>query len=194
MSTPRTWIFQHLLAPPLTRAQRPLLAAAPRAGRALDLGCGTGELALAMAQRGLEVTGIDLDEHKLALARGLVGERVDVRHADACALPFDDGAFALATASMLLHGVPHASRLQVVREALRVAARLLVMDYAAPLTRRPVGLLLRGIERASPPEHHAGFRDYLRRGGMPGLVGELGLSAQRIAVPFRGGLGIWWVE
>jgi SAM-dependent methyltransferase len=194
MATPRTWIFQHLLAPPLTRAQRPLLAAAPTRGRALDLGCGTGELALALAQRGLEVTGVDLDEHKLAVARAAVGERAELRLGDARALPFEDDSFAVATASMLLHGIDHEARRAVVGEALRVAERLLVMDYAVPLTRRPVGPLLRAIERASPPEHHAGFRDFLRRGGMPGLVGELGLSAQLIASPFSGGLGVWWVE
>src|SRR5262245_20865247 len=40
------------------------------AGRALDAGCGTGTLALAMAARGWKVTGLDLSDAMLEVARG----------------------------------------------------------------------------------------------------------------------------
>src|ERR1017187_8749482 len=36
--------------------------------RALDLCCGTGDLALALAQRGVQVAGLDFNEHMLAVA------------------------------------------------------------------------------------------------------------------------------
>jgi SAM-dependent methyltransferase len=35
----------------------------------LDAGCGTGRVAVELARRGVEVTGVDLDEHMLAAAR-----------------------------------------------------------------------------------------------------------------------------
>ena len=38
-------------------------------GPVLDVGCGTGELALALAQRGLTVLGVDLAEAAIAQAR-----------------------------------------------------------------------------------------------------------------------------
>jgi len=38
--------------------------------KVLDIGCATGELALALAKKGHRVTGIDLDEKMIALARG----------------------------------------------------------------------------------------------------------------------------
>ena len=41
----------------------------PTPGRLLDLGCGTGRHLVHFAQRGFEVTGIDLSDHMLAVAR-----------------------------------------------------------------------------------------------------------------------------
>ncbi len=40
-----------------------------RPGRALDLGCGTGRNALALAERGWSVTGVDWAEHAISLAK-----------------------------------------------------------------------------------------------------------------------------
>src|SRR6516164_9668674 len=38
-------------------------------GPVLELGCGTGRIALALAQRGLDITGIDVSDGMLTLAR-----------------------------------------------------------------------------------------------------------------------------
>src|SRR2546427_9987387 len=45
------------------------LANAQQGERALDLCCGTGDVALALARKGLEVTGLDFSEAMLAIAR-----------------------------------------------------------------------------------------------------------------------------
>ncbi|MGJ7035037.1 class I SAM-dependent DNA methyltransferase [Anoxybacillus eryuanensis] len=43
--------------------------------RLLDLGCGTGELAIRLAEKGFEVTGVDLSEQMLAIAQMKAEER-----------------------------------------------------------------------------------------------------------------------
>lgn len=54
----------------------------------LDIGCGTGTFALLLADRGLEVTGVDPAAGSLAVARLKPGaERVNWIHRDASALP-----------------------------------------------------------------------------------------------------------
>ena len=40
-------------------------------GPVLDIGCGTGRLAIPLAREGLAVTGVDLSDGMLARARGL---------------------------------------------------------------------------------------------------------------------------
>lgn len=58
------------------------------ARRVLDVGCGTGTFALLLAERGLEVTGVDPAGGSLDVARAKPGaERVRWIHGDATALP-----------------------------------------------------------------------------------------------------------
>lgn len=56
--------------------------------RVLDVGCGTGTFALLLAERGLEVIGVDPAGESLAIARAKPGaERVSWIHGDATARP-----------------------------------------------------------------------------------------------------------
>lgn len=66
---------------------------------ALEMGCGGGQMTVGLAERGANVTGIDLSEEQLAHARELVEERgvdVELRQGDVTDLPFEDEAFDLA--------------------------------------------------------------------------------------------------
>ncbi|OKL38170.1 class I SAM-dependent DNA methyltransferase [Domibacillus mangrovi] len=52
-----------------------MLCSEAQAGRLLDIGCGTGELAVRFVQAGFDVTGIDLSDDMLAIAREKVDEQ-----------------------------------------------------------------------------------------------------------------------
>jgi SAM-dependent methyltransferase len=71
------------------------------AGRVLDVGCGTGQLAERIVLAGYEVMGVDISPAMLqkALARGLAGTFA----AFSSALPFRDGSFDLALTVATLH-------------------------------------------------------------------------------------------
>ncbi len=64
-------------------------------GRCLDVGCGGGHFALAVAELGWNVVGVDVSEDQLRLARERAA-RVEAVLADAAALPFRDGEFNAA--------------------------------------------------------------------------------------------------
>ena len=77
------------------------LVAQGLAGRVLDLCCGFGRHALAMAQAGLAVVGLDLSEELLAAARELPGFERHLRgrlvRGDALRLPLGAASFDAAT-------------------------------------------------------------------------------------------------
>ncbi len=67
----------------------------PPGSRVLDVGCGPGRHTLALAGAGLSVTGIDVSERFLAIARDKANEadlggRVALFECDARTMPFDD--------------------------------------------------------------------------------------------------------
>ena len=86
-------------------------AAFPEAGDILDVGCGTGALTFAMAERwpGRRVVGVDLAEPFLAYARSRrSSEQPIFEVGDACALPYEDGQFASAATQRVLLFIPKA--------------------------------------------------------------------------------------
>lgn len=96
------------------------LAGVSPGDRLLDVGCGTGVLARAAADRSGpagSVTGLDLDEAMLGVARR-ADQRVEWVEGDAVALPFDDGRFDRALSQFVLMFVP--DRLTMLAEMARV--------------------------------------------------------------------------
>lgn len=84
-----------------SRAALDLIAA--RAGeRALDAGCGTGIYTRRLAERGVEVVGVDIDPEMVAATRLKVPDAKSVIEADVTALPFPDDSFDLSLAVTLL--------------------------------------------------------------------------------------------
>ncbi|WP_051798559.1 SIP domain-containing protein [Catenuloplanes japonicus] len=100
-------------------------------GRFADLGCGTGELAAAMAARGFEVTASDAGPHLVDAARErCAGLPVTAEVRDAHDLRLPARAFEVVHSSWMLH------RLADARPAIRAMARatapggLLVLQYS----------------------------------------------------------------
>lgn len=87
----------------------------------LDVGCGSGQLALIAAKDGLEVTGVDIAGNLVERARGRAraeGLQARFEEADAEALPFEDASFDVVVS---LIGAMFAPRPDLVaKELLRV--------------------------------------------------------------------------
>ena len=76
----------------------------PDDGELLDVGCGTGSLAMAMARRwpSRRVIGVDLSEHYVSYAQSRrTGTQPTFETGDACALTYRDGRFAGVAAQLL---------------------------------------------------------------------------------------------
>ncbi len=90
-----------------------------RGRRVLDVGCGTGRLALALAERGAKVWGVDTSEEMLTQARVSTAGRVGLKLGRAESLPFKGGWFERVVLRLVVHLV---DRAQVFPELARVLA------------------------------------------------------------------------
>ena len=136
------------------RARLDRLVALTGDERVLDVGTGTGAIALALAPLVREVVGLDESDERLALARDGAPENATFLTGDAASLPFERGAFDLVTCVRTLH---HVRRPEVVIAELvrvtRLGGRLLVVDQLAPV--EPLEALeLDRFERARDPAHN----------------------------------------
>ena len=97
----------------------------------LDVGCGAGDVALAIVrdseERGaiVRVTCLDVSEQMLEIARRATGEHHALAfvRADGGALPFADRAFDAVTCTLTLHHFEPEAATALLRELRRVAKR-----------------------------------------------------------------------
>lgn len=103
----------------------------------LDIGTGTGALALAVAQQLTEghLVGIDPTGEMLRRAHenaqtAHLADRVEFRHASAEALPFPDASFDVVVSSLALHHTTVRQSLPEIARVLKPGGRLALADMA----------------------------------------------------------------
>jgi ubiquinone/menaquinone biosynthesis methyltransferase len=111
--------------------------AAVRAGSsALDLACGTGDIAFELAARGARVTGLDLTPRMLQLANTkpqAAAARGRFLAGDMMALPFGDERFDVVTTGYGIRNVPVIEpAVAEVRRVLRPGGLFLSLDFNRP--------------------------------------------------------------
>ncbi len=105
---------------------------------ALDLCCGTGDVAFALAEAGARVTGMDFSAPMLAVAEARkvkVGEAAGpvFLQGDALRTPFPDAHFDVVTISYGLRNLASVDEgLREMWRVLKPGGRLLVLDFGKP--------------------------------------------------------------
>jgi len=153
--------------------------------KVLDVGCGGGILAEAMAQRGAQVTGIDMGEAPLAVARlHQLESGVSVEYEQSTAEEFAEqhaGTFDVVTCLEMLEHVPDPG------SVIRACTRLLKPGgqvFFSTINRNPKSFLFAivGAEyvlRMLPRGTHE-FAKFIRPAELGGWIRDAGLDLQDI--------------
>ena len=168
--------------------------------RVLDLACGTGDLAHAVAARVARVVGLDVTPRMIALARAKASASRFVV-GDMMAIPFADATFDLITTGYGIRNVPVLDvALREMYRVLRPGGRVVSLDFDRPrhavvrfvylsyLT--VVGSLLGLILHGDPDTYRyipESIRRYPGAAGVAEIMRHLGFRATAVE-PLLGGL------
>ncbi|MCE5326283.1 MAG: ubiquinone/menaquinone biosynthesis methyltransferase [Planctomycetaceae bacterium] len=121
--------------------RRAVQTLAPRAGgRYLDVGCGTGDMALEIARQapGASIVGIDPAADMLAVAASKIGGAglagcISFQVADGLAMPFEDRTFdGLVSAFCIRNMTDRAKAFAEMRRVLKRAAPAVILELSVP--------------------------------------------------------------
>jgi SAM-dependent methyltransferase len=139
-------------------------------GSLIDVGCGTGDYAVGLEERGWEVTGVDLsgDMVRRAHAKG-----VDAVQADATSLPFEDESFDAAVSVFTHTDVgDFAAVAREIARVLRPGAPFVYLG-AHPCFVGPHAAY--DVESGLPTLHSGWYRRLGRYAEAPGIQSSSGL-------------------
>lgn len=155
--------------------------------RVLDLGCGTGTLAIAAARRvGVRGTvfGVDASAEMIEFARAKAlreSASVTFERAPAHALPFPEAQFDVVLCALALHHVPEPERTQAIAEMRRVlvpAGRVLIVEFGRTMGLRAWLRPLALLHALRAPKFLDEAAQALREGGFTDVTtGSLGVSS-----------------
>ena len=116
------------------------MAAVTPGEQALDLACGTGDIAIALAGSGARTVGLDITHRMLELGAGRTN-KVRFLAGDMTSLPLASATFDLVTTGYGLRNVPDLdAALDEIARVLKPRGRLLSLDF-----NRPENSLVRGV-------------------------------------------------
>ena len=128
--------------------------------RVLDCGCGAGDLALELANRGAHVTGFDLSPESIKLMHARAA-RIDASAPGLVSvmetLPYADGSFDAVVGKSILHHVDVAASMAEVRRVMKPGARLVFIENQVTnpvlrIARKLTGKV--GVQSVGTPDEH----------------------------------------
>lgn len=159
---------------------RPILRMVAGNSSAIDIGCGTGALVLALAGRCSHVTGVDLSAKMTAFGQKRLANR-SIRNAEILCMPATELSSRLerkydyAVMTQILHEVSAETSDRVMNEAKKVAGKFIIADFISPYPETAAGRFVRFVEKSAGREHNANFKEWVKRGGIDAFLKKHGL-------------------
>ncbi|MFM2083034.1 MAG: hypothetical protein RL380_1725 [Verrucomicrobiota bacterium] len=137
--------------------RRAVALAQPQPGEhALDICCGTGDLAQLLAQTGADVTAVDFSEAMLAVAEQRPkakgkGQNLKFQQGDALHLPFPAASFDVVTIGYGLRNLASVDAgLRELQRVLKPGGRLVILEFGKPANSLWRGLYFAHLRYVTP--------------------------------------------
>jgi SAM-dependent methyltransferase len=174
-------LFHKLFDPQLAEGHKVAVDLIDEGSSVLDIACGTGQLSFALRkQKNCNVVGIDLSLRMLDFARkNDPFQNITFMHEDATNLvSFKNQSFDYAAMLFMMHELTRDQQIRVLKEALRVAAKAILIDAIAPLPKNAGSIGIKVVEATFGHDHFPNFKSFLANGGLHGILKESGLPVK----------------
>ena len=175
------WFYDRWIAPNQDRLFGQIKTLLPPGSTVIDVGCGTGRLALSIAEKCSTVLGVDLSKRNVEQAKLRLSKTpcqgASFAHASVREI-LGDGKkhFDYAVLTYVLHEVAAEDRSTLLDELARVVHRVIIGDYLVPVPGGFWSFLNEVVERAAGRDHYRNFRSFVARGGIAGELASTDLE------------------
>ena len=151
----------------------------------IDIGCGIGSLLLNLSTRYNKAVGIDVSSKMINYAkkRQMRGNYPNVEFHHLCASLISEtfsNKFDYGVMSQILHETSEDLRSAIIEEVKKVASKLIVADYVAPLPKNMYGMMIKFVESIAGSEHNRNFKSWQSNGGLDAFISRHGLQLEEV--------------
>ncbi len=176
------WIFMKLFDP-INRFFKPVSGLMEEGSSAIDIGCGTGSLALKLSKVCSHVTGIDISSRMISTAikrkEKTGSNNVDFIHLNAAKLSDEiKRKYDYAIFSFVLHEMPEYIRNDIIEEAKKIAAEIIINDFVSPMPDNIYRKVMQFVEFTAGVNHYRNFKSWIKLGGIDGFAGINNLKTE----------------
>lgn len=167
--------YKRIIDPNLEGLRKSIIRNIQNCSKAIDIGCGTGALAIELSKICNFVVGLDLSSKMIEIANKTKQEQsisnISFIHGGTEELKkFKDKEFDFATFSMSLHEMELGERVAILNEAFRISKYVLIADYLIPSLDFFSYLGVIFIEFVAGLNHFKNYLNYRGHGGVPYLT------------------------
>lgn len=169
------WFYDSFIAPNQKNIYETISGLIEPGSNLLDIGCGTGRLSTTLAHKCGKITGIDLSSKNILCAnRNKEKLKIsNINYVNDSALNLSGiikGKFDYAVMSFMIHEVSEELRNDIIDAVKLVSEKIIFADYLVPVPNGVWSKINRAVEFVAGREHYAGFKSYLKNGGLVDLI------------------------
>ncbi len=174
-------IYDKFIAPNQDKMFEQIRNLIPEKSNVLDVGCGTGRLALQLSNRCNKIVGIDLSSENISIANAnLIFQKfnnIEFIHGNITKLTnTENKKFDYAIITYVIHEIDENERIKVLLKTKSIADKIIIGDYITPTPNSFWGKVNVVVEFLAGSSHYNNFKNYVKNGGIDYLANQTKLK------------------
>ncbi|KYC45353.1 MAG: ubiquinone/menaquinone biosynthesis methyltransferase [Candidatus Methanofastidiosum methylothiophilum] len=180
-------LYNYFIDPATEETRRIISSLIEDNSNVIDIGCGTGSLALFLSKKCNNVLGLELSKKMVSYANSIKQERkiinVHFLHGTAENVSqLTNERFDYAIFSLSLHEMKSETRIKALEEIKKIANSIIIYDYLVKKNTSFKGVLNSTIEFLAGKDHFENYKSFQKENGIFGLLEKNGFMVEKIII------------